>query len=258
MGGVFGLLVGRNTRICFDRSRHATFLIHAPFPYCFWSMRSQGYTGDLPVFWMEDVPGVVQPVIHGNSCPNEVPTGGGREELDDASFYRYGIVVIDGSIEPGAEDVSDIGVVGERSPRGGGVVGFDTEAELIVGYEDGVEVVSGGVCVTDLHKFQFGDEAVLEGAVHTFGPAPCLGGVGEDEPDAQSAHGPLELSGFMIAAFYTGGGEVGGPIKVEGGGHAVSTEDLGAHGKTSLKVFVRLKDAEEGFSGGVVGGQDEG
>ncbi len=116
--------------------------------------------------------------------------------------------------------------------------------------------------IFDTSESQFGNQAVLEGAVDSFCSSPGLGGVGKDQSDAQFIHGPFELGGVVVVlesvdSAVAGGGEVGGSIEVEGVGEAVGGQYLQAHAQASGEVFVVLEESIEGFSRGIVGAQDQ-
>ena len=54
---------------------------------------------EFSVFWMEDMPGTIYPLMGSDFGFDEVFTGGSGEQLDDLALYGDGIVVFDGSLE---------------------------------------------------------------------------------------------------------------------------------------------------------------
>jgi hypothetical protein len=57
---------------------------------------------------VEDVPGVIYPLIDLEFGFDKVSSLGGGQELNDLSTYGDGIVILYGSVEAFAQDVADI------------------------------------------------------------------------------------------------------------------------------------------------------
>jgi len=94
-----------------------------------------------------------------------------------------------------------------------------------------IEVAGGVDRGGDSPEFEFGDEAILEGAVDPFGSATGLGGIGEDQSDAQLLHGAFKLGWLFgtlgnVEAAVAGGRELGSSIEIKQSRQALVQEDM--------------------------------
>lgn len=176
-------------------------------------------------------------------------------ELNDVSVDGHGVVVVDGSVEAPAEDVTEIHR--SRPPYRNLFLRSDAEAFRIAGYEVSVHIVGGCFGSSDTPEPELCDEAVLEGPVDAFTPASGLGRISKDDADPQLAHGPLKLGWLPIVLRYvhtapTGGGELRGTVKVETRRQAITREDLLTDCKAAIEILLIAKESTERLTRGII------
>lgn len=121
------------------------------------------------------MPVVVKPEVGMDFCFNDVRDVFRWEQLDNLPLQGDGVIISHGSLKALTQDITDINRRRDGSPGRDRFLGFDAEAFVISGDEAVVEVSIGVLSFFDSSEFQFGNEAVLEGAIDSFASATRLG-----------------------------------------------------------------------------------
>ncbi len=116
----------------------------------------------------------IDPVMDLDRGPDEVPAIWQRQQLYDLPVNRDCVVVIDSALEAFAKDISEICAWGEWAPSWVLILGFDGEAQAVIGDELFIEVTGCLVGILDVFEAQLRHQAILEGAVDSLAPSPGL------------------------------------------------------------------------------------
>jgi hypothetical protein len=209
---------------------------------------------------MDDVQGAVGTALEGDACFDVASASGDGQQLPAPAVERDGVVWGDDTGFVAAEHGTEVVFSGHGPPGMAVVLGATAKASCVSRDEVLVEVFGGLVELGDALAAQLSDKSILEGAVESFSAPSCLGAAREGQSDGQLCHGPLKLGGRRLFSFgqsMSGVEEMAGAVEVEGGGESVLGEELLADAEAAVSVFVGLEASDEGFSGGVVAGEDE-
>jgi len=143
-----------------------------------------------------------------------------------------------------------------------GLYWFHTEPLAELRYKDLIEVAGCVFGIDNPVKSQFGYQPILKGLIDPLSSSPGLGRVCKDESYAEFSHSPFKLGGCCITlghieASVTGGGKLGCTIKVKTNRKTIPRKDCTDHQKTSLQIFLFLKQAIERFAGGIIGSKEQ-